>query len=265
MVRSVTGEDVDMARLGGPEPHSRRSGVVHVVSATDAEALNMARAPAAEAVMAKDNLIFLGHSTGGIVARYVLERNQIPFREKKVGVVLIASPSAGSIYANWFDFLSKIYKNELGGLLTEGNTILAELDSRFSDMVYKKSEHIPHLIGREACENHMVLRRKIFGRFNRFIPPIRRVVEPASAWKYFGQGRMLPDTDHSAHLKATRLLGTLPSSTTCPLSLSTQNRCHRIAQIHSNCRPVALVVLLFSHKAESLPNALASGPLRLLI
>jgi len=36
------------------------------------EALNMARAPAAEAVMAKDNLIFLGHSTGGIVARYVL-------------------------------------------------------------------------------------------------------------------------------------------------------------------------------------------------
>ena len=26
VVRSVTGEDVDMARLGGPEPHSRRSG-----------------------------------------------------------------------------------------------------------------------------------------------------------------------------------------------------------------------------------------------
>ena len=31
VVRSVTGEDVDMERLGGPEPHSRRSGVVHVV------------------------------------------------------------------------------------------------------------------------------------------------------------------------------------------------------------------------------------------
>ncbi|MGN6677554.1 MAG: carboxyl transferase domain-containing protein, partial [Streptosporangiaceae bacterium] len=27
VVRSVTGEDVDMERLGGPEPHSRRSGV----------------------------------------------------------------------------------------------------------------------------------------------------------------------------------------------------------------------------------------------
>ena len=37
VVRSVTGEDVDMARLGGPEPHNRRSGVVHLVAATDAE------------------------------------------------------------------------------------------------------------------------------------------------------------------------------------------------------------------------------------
>jgi acetyl-CoA/propionyl-CoA carboxylase carboxyl transferase subunit len=43
VVRSVTGEDVDMARLGGPEPHSRRSGVVHVVTATDAEAFERAR------------------------------------------------------------------------------------------------------------------------------------------------------------------------------------------------------------------------------
>jgi acetyl-CoA/propionyl-CoA carboxylase carboxyl transferase subunit len=43
VVRSVTGEDVDMLRLGGPEPHGRRSGVVHVVSDTDADALTSAR------------------------------------------------------------------------------------------------------------------------------------------------------------------------------------------------------------------------------
>jgi acetyl-CoA/propionyl-CoA carboxylase carboxyl transferase subunit len=43
VVRSVTGEDVDMARLGGPEPHSRRSGVVHVVASSDAEAIERAR------------------------------------------------------------------------------------------------------------------------------------------------------------------------------------------------------------------------------
>jgi acetyl-CoA/propionyl-CoA carboxylase carboxyl transferase subunit len=43
VVRSVTGEEVDIDRLGGPEPHSRRSGVVHVVTATDSEALDRAR------------------------------------------------------------------------------------------------------------------------------------------------------------------------------------------------------------------------------
>ncbi len=47
VVRSVTGEDVDMERLGGPEPHSRRSGVVHLVTSTDAEALDRARELAA--------------------------------------------------------------------------------------------------------------------------------------------------------------------------------------------------------------------------
>ncbi len=47
VVRSVTGEDVDMERLGGPEPHSRRSGVVHVVTETDAAALEAARQLAA--------------------------------------------------------------------------------------------------------------------------------------------------------------------------------------------------------------------------
>ncbi len=44
VVRSVTGEDVDMLRLGGPEPHGRRSGVVHVLAETEQEALERAGA-----------------------------------------------------------------------------------------------------------------------------------------------------------------------------------------------------------------------------
>jgi acetyl-CoA/propionyl-CoA carboxylase carboxyl transferase subunit len=39
VVRSVTGEQVDMERLGGPEPHGRRSGVVHVTTKDDESAL----------------------------------------------------------------------------------------------------------------------------------------------------------------------------------------------------------------------------------
>jgi acetyl-CoA/propionyl-CoA carboxylase carboxyl transferase subunit len=47
VVRSVTGEQVDMARLGGPDPHGRRSGVVHVTTKDDAGALAAARSLAA--------------------------------------------------------------------------------------------------------------------------------------------------------------------------------------------------------------------------
>ena len=47
VVRSVTGEQVDMERLGGPEPHGRRSGVVHVTTKDDASALAEARRLAA--------------------------------------------------------------------------------------------------------------------------------------------------------------------------------------------------------------------------
>jgi acetyl-CoA/propionyl-CoA carboxylase carboxyl transferase subunit len=43
VVRSVTGEQVDMERLGGPEPHGRRSGVVHVTTKDDPSALAEAR------------------------------------------------------------------------------------------------------------------------------------------------------------------------------------------------------------------------------
>jgi acetyl-CoA/propionyl-CoA carboxylase carboxyl transferase subunit len=47
VVRSVTGEQVDMERLGGPEPHGRRSGVVHVTTKDEESALAEARKLAA--------------------------------------------------------------------------------------------------------------------------------------------------------------------------------------------------------------------------
>jgi acetyl-CoA/propionyl-CoA carboxylase carboxyl transferase subunit len=43
----VTGEQVDMARLGGPEPHGRKSSVVHITTKDDASALAKARTAAA--------------------------------------------------------------------------------------------------------------------------------------------------------------------------------------------------------------------------
>lgn len=43
VVRRVTGEQVDLDRLGGAEPHGRRSGVVHITTRDDETALTQAR------------------------------------------------------------------------------------------------------------------------------------------------------------------------------------------------------------------------------
>jgi acetyl-CoA/propionyl-CoA carboxylase carboxyl transferase subunit len=43
VVRSVTGEQVDMEALGGPSAHGRKSGVVHVVADDEADAYRRAR------------------------------------------------------------------------------------------------------------------------------------------------------------------------------------------------------------------------------
>ena len=39
VVKSVTGEQVDMEALGGPSAHGRKSGVVHIVADSEADAL----------------------------------------------------------------------------------------------------------------------------------------------------------------------------------------------------------------------------------
>ncbi|HEY2948920.1 MAG TPA: carboxyl transferase domain-containing protein [Micromonosporaceae bacterium] len=66
VVRSVTGEQVDMERLGGPEPHGRRSGVVHVTTKDDDSALAEGRKLAA----------LLGHQ-GRITPADVAERTDL--------------------------------------------------------------------------------------------------------------------------------------------------------------------------------------------
>ena len=43
VVRSVTGEDVDMASLGGPDTHHKKSGVCHIVADDERDAYERGR------------------------------------------------------------------------------------------------------------------------------------------------------------------------------------------------------------------------------
>lgn len=138
-------------------------------------------------------IIFICHSTGGIVARYLLTRYPDMFKEKEVGLLLLASPSYGSKLADTLGGLGSFYDNQLSLHLKWGNDVLKNLDDEFKELLERKT--IPHLVGIEACENHFILHRKL-------LPDRRFVVERESAGRYFTV-RMLKDTDHFSTVKPT--------------------------------------------------------------
>lgn len=143
-------------------------------------------------VLEKKNLILVTHSTGGIVARYILENFRDEFSNKKIGVVLIASPSYGSKLASKLDLLTSFYNNSLGKQLAWGSWSLKELDSRFKEL--RENKKIPEMYGVEAYEHHFILHRK-------YLPDVEIVVEKESAGRYFGDPILLADTNHFTCVK----------------------------------------------------------------
>ncbi len=139
-----------------------------------------------------DNIVFVCHSLGGIVTRYMLEARHDAFTKKSVGLVLMASPSLGSTYADLFEFLAQLYKNKLGKQLKRMNESLINLDKRFRSLL--GSNRIRSLVGSEAVEH-----KSLFGW--RWLPPLKPIVETWSASRYFGDSRKLPGTDHSSIVK----------------------------------------------------------------
>lgn len=139
-----------------------------------------------------ENIIFVCHSLGGIVARYMIESKSHVFSKKTIGLVLMASPSLGSSYADLLRTISKFYKNKLGQLLTSMNEALVDLDDRFRELL--DSNVIPGLVGVEAIEHKSILGWKYF-------PPLRPIVERWSSARYFGKGKVIPETNHSTIVK----------------------------------------------------------------
>ena len=160
-----------------------------------------------EPVMAKRRIIFICHSTGGIVGRYLIENYADDFARKRVGLVLIASPSYGAKWADRLALLSKLYKQRLGRQLCWGNWSLRDLDARFKNLVNER-KRIPGLSGIEACENHFIVSGPFLpfipARFRKFIPLMRNrsiLVSEESAGRYFGAPTLLRATDHFSAVK----------------------------------------------------------------
>jgi hypothetical protein len=143
-------------------------------------------------VLARRSIVFVCHSLGGVVTRYMLESRSASFVEKNIGLALVASPSYGSKLADRLSLIADFYHSALGVQLRWGSWSLEDLDSRFRRLIAEK--RIPNLSGVEACENHFVIHRK-------WLPDKKFVVTKESAGRYFGPAIMLADTDHFTCVK----------------------------------------------------------------
>jgi acetyl-CoA/propionyl-CoA carboxylase carboxyl transferase subunit len=98
VVRSVTGEQVDQERLGGPEPHGRRSGVVHVTTKDDASALDTARQLAA--LLGRQGRISPADAPDGDLGSLLPEQANRAYDVKPLVKALLDAPGV-ELHAKW--------------------------------------------------------------------------------------------------------------------------------------------------------------------
>lgn len=138
-------------------------------------------------VLDKRNIVFVCHSTGGIVVRYLLCRYGKVFGAKGVGLALIASPSRGSVWANVAGMAARYYNQELGRQLEWGGETIEEIHSRFKDLVNARDTEMPGLFGMEACETKMVFRQNLPAIVQALLPNRLKVVTTESAGQYLAR------------------------------------------------------------------------------
>lgn len=148
------------------------------------------------AVLDHPRLVFVCHSLGGVVVRYMIERWQQYFRDKQIGLLLMASPSLGSGYANVFGNTIALFQHEAGHQLSWKSDILNDLDVRFSDLLARHL--VPSLVGMEACEHRFLVYYRWLAPLGIALP---RIVSPESAGRYFRPARPMPKTNHSSIVK----------------------------------------------------------------
>ncbi|MDK3255809.1 acyl-CoA carboxylase subunit beta [Blastococcus capsensis] len=91
VVRSVTGENVDMESLGGPDTHGRRSGVVHVVTDSEPAALETARL-AVDLLAAQGTFAPTGEDSATELASFLPEQTNRAYDVKPLVSAMLDGP-----------------------------------------------------------------------------------------------------------------------------------------------------------------------------
>jgi ABC-type glycerol-3-phosphate transport system substrate-binding protein len=126
-------------------------------------------------VLKKKNIVFVAHSTGGIIARLVLIRDPEKFQSHSIGLELIASPNMGSDYADVTKYLSGYKNNNLLIQLRIDAPFLSHLADMFEHVIedekialfagiaLSETEGIqrgaPHIVNKESALYHKRIMR----------------------------------------------------------------------------------------------------------
>jgi len=144
-----------------------------------------------DGVEKSQDLVFVCHSQGGIVARRFVVQNALALvsNGKRIGLFLIGSPSLGSKYANWIAPIAWLLQHSQAIALrfAQNNRWLNDLDSDFRNL--KESGRLD-LRGKELVEDTFVVLPKL--------SLWKQVVEPFSGARYFGDAIKIPNSDHSS-------------------------------------------------------------------
>ncbi|HVT26531.1 MAG TPA: alpha/beta hydrolase [Lacipirellulaceae bacterium] len=151
-------------------------------------------------VMTKQHIVFVAHSTGGLVVRQMLTVHREQFKMKTIGLVLMASPSKGSEWANRLDVVRRTYGNRMVSDLRTDSDFVKGLNDQFADLISNKL--IPHLTGVDAFESKFILPSTFWG-----LPmpwSSEQVVNPDISATYFGSAKVLM-ADHFSIVKPADL------------------------------------------------------------
>lgn len=143
----------------------------------------------------RHQIIFVAHSTGGLIVRYMLAAHQHAFATKKIGLVLLASPTKGSAWANLGKPIASLGANTLAQQLTTDSEFLRSLDSSFQTYFNSRKDSNP-IVGIEVVEQKSITPGLAWG-YN------WTVVDRDSAGVYFRPPKLKAGANHFEVAKPT--------------------------------------------------------------
>ncbi len=145
-------------------------------------------------VLEHENIIFVGHSQGGLVIRNLLVRRlESSIHAARIGLLTLGTPAKGARFASWAKPIASWIGNRQLLALSRYSDELVSLHDEFE---YLKFQFDDRLHGAEIIES-VSYKNKAFRAIALLAPGLRLVVDESTQGEYFGSPIHAADCDHS--------------------------------------------------------------------